>query len=234
MIYEFFSVDNVFFAVLGYPMSYLEFFGTILNITCVWLVARRNIWSWPVGIAAVLLFGALFYQIRLYSDFIEQIYYLVTGFYGWYVWTRSGKPDSGADAPDTSVVSMSVGEKVLTGAAIAAGTLGLGYFMTRIHVIFPVWFPEAASFPYLDALTTVMSFAAQLLLVWKRFENWYLWIVVDVIGVWLYFEKDVKFVSLLYLVFLIIATNGLFSWRKAWKRNAVRAGVSGRKEVGVL
>jgi len=234
MIYEFFSVDNVFFTVLGYPMSYLEFFGTVLNITCVWLVARRNIWNWPVGIAAVLFFGALFYQIRLYSDFIEQVYYLVTGFYGWYVWTRSGKPDDEADVPDTSVVSMSVGEKALTGAAIAAGTLGLGYFMARIHVIFPVWFPEAASFPYLDALTTVMSFAAQLLLVWKRFENWYLWIVVDVIGVWLYFEKDVKFVSLLYLVFLIIATNGLFSWRKAWKRNAVRAGVSGRKEVGVL
>lgn len=235
MIYEFFSVDTVFFSVLGYPMSYLEFFGTILNIACVWLVARKNIWSWPIGIAAVIFFGALFYQIRLYSDFIEQIYYLLTGFYGWYVWTKLGKHDRGTDVSDTSIVSMSIGEKATTGAVIAAGTLGLGYFMAQIHFIFPDWFSEAASFPYLDAFTTVMSFAAQMLLVWKRFENWYLWIAVDVIGIWLYFEKDVKFVSLLYLVFLALAISGLVVWRRAWKGNIARDGIMIEgKEVGSI
>lgn len=235
MIYEFFSVDNVFFTVLGYPMSYLEFFGTILNIVCVWLVARKNIWNWPVSIAAVILFGALFYQIRLYSDFIEQIYYLITGFYGWYVWKKLGKSDDETNDPDFSIVSMSIKEKAVTGAMIAVGTFGLGYLMARIHVIFPAWFPEAASFPYLDAFTTAMSFAAQLLLVWKRFENWYLWIVVDVVGVWLYFEKDVKFVSLLYLVFLVLATKGLLTWRAAWKRNVTLAGAAPEgKEVGAV
>lgn len=235
MILSFFDVDNAFFSVLGYPMSYLEFVGTLFNILCVWLVARKSIWNWPVSIAAVILFGALFYQIRLYSDFIEQIYYLLTGIYGWFLWARLGKREQADGTPDSSITSMSTKEKFSTGVAIVFGTVVLGYFMARIHVIFPTWFPEAASFPYLDAFTTAMSFAAQLLLVWKRFENWYLWIVVDVIGVWLYFEKDVKFVSLLYLIFLILATKGLLTWRKAWKRNATIACVVPKgKEVGVV
>ena len=69
------SVNTVFFTVLGYPMSYIELVGTILYLLSVWLIARRNMLTWPVGIVSVLLYMALFYQIRLYSDALEQVYY---------------------------------------------------------------------------------------------------------------------------------------------------------------
>jgi nicotinamide mononucleotide transporter len=59
-----------------------------------------------------------------------------------------------------------------------------------------------------------MSFAAQILMAHKKIECWYLWITVDIIGIGLYFAKGVVFVSLLYLIFLILATKGLFNWRK--------------------
>lgn len=68
------SVDNVFFTVPGYPMSYIEFAGTILYLASVWLIARRNVLTWPIGIASVLLYLILFYQIHLYSDALEQVY----------------------------------------------------------------------------------------------------------------------------------------------------------------
>jgi nicotinamide mononucleotide transporter len=101
--------------------------------------------------------------------------------------------------------------------AIVLGTLALGRFISQIHLILPAWFPEAASYPYLDAFTTVMSFAAQWLLVQKRVDSWYLWVTVDVIGVWLYYQKGVVFVSLLYAIFLVIAIKGTIDWRKSAK-----------------
>jgi len=67
-------------------MSYLEFVGTLLNLWSVWLVTRNNILTWPVGNIGVIFFAVLFYQIRLYSDLIEQVYFLITGFYGWWAW----------------------------------------------------------------------------------------------------------------------------------------------------
>lgn len=233
MVSAFFDVNNVFFTALGYPMSYLEFFGTMLNITCVWLVARKSIWNWPISILGVVLFGSLFYQIRLYSDFIEQIYYLLTGFYGWYAWMKLDRDARIEGVSGSLISSISRNERTAAGVFILIGTIVLGYFMSRIDVLFPQWFPEAAAYPYLDALTTIMSFVAQWLLVKKRLENWYLWIVVDIIGIWLYYEKDVKFVSLLYLVFLVIATHGLFSWRKLWKDGRANASVP-RKEAGAI
>ena len=99
----------------------------------------------------------------------------------------------------------------------AAFTIGLslivGLAMTRVHLWQPAIFPEPASYPYVDGLTTVMSFVAMWLLARKRVESWVYWIIVDVIGIWLYFVKDVKFLSLLYVILLVIATRGFLEWR---------------------
>ena len=89
--------------------------------------------------------------------------------------------------------------------------------MSRVHLWLPVLFPEAASFPYLDALTTIMSFTAMWLMARKRIESWHYWIVVDIIGIWLYYVKEVRFISLLYVILLIMAINGLRMWHKTFK-----------------
>ena len=94
--------------------------------------------------------------------------------------------------------------------------------MDRVHTIIPTWFPEPASFPYLDALTTIMSFTAMWLMAQKRIESWMYWIIVDVIGIGLYYTKGVKFVALLYVVLLVMASKGLLSWMKV-KRASVAA-----------
>lgn len=83
------SVDTIFVTILGYPLSYIEFVGTILYLWSAWLIARRNVLTWPVGIVSVLLYMLLFYQIRLYSDALEQVYYLGASIYGWWFWSRT-------------------------------------------------------------------------------------------------------------------------------------------------
>ena len=60
-----------------------------------------------------------------------------------------------------------------------------------------------------------MSFVAMWLLARKHIESWIYWIVVDVIGIGLYFAKDVKFISLLYVILLVLAIRGLINWRRA-------------------
>lgn len=208
---HFFSVNNIVFTVLGYPMSYVEFLGTILYLWSVWLIARRNLLTWPIGIISVLLYLILFYQIRLYSDAVEQVYYLGASAYGWWIWNRSPK-DNGqiADVSYSNSKAM-----ILWVIVTAVVSVVLGFLMSRIHIILPMVFPEAASVPFLDALTTIMSFSAMWLMAQKKTESWVYWIIVDCIGIWLYFAKDVKFVSLLYVILLVMAFNGLRIWNKS-------------------
>ena len=58
-VLSFFDVNNTFFTLFGYSISYLEFTGTLFNLASVILVARRSIWNWPVAIIGVILFGIL-------------------------------------------------------------------------------------------------------------------------------------------------------------------------------
>jgi nicotinamide mononucleotide transporter len=212
---EFLSVNKVAFTLLGYPLSYIELCGTLCYLWSVWLIARRRMLTWPVGILSVLLYAALFYQIRLYSDALEQIYYLGASVYGWWHWSRTREAAAADEAPSISV-GYSPARGIVLGLVLTV-ILGvaLGTLMGRAHILMPALFPEPASFPYLDALTTVMSFTAMWLLARRRVESWFYWIVVDLIGIWLYYVKEVRFVALLYVVLLCLAVNGLMSWMRA-------------------
>ncbi|MBL0350931.1 MAG: nicotinamide mononucleotide transporter [Elusimicrobia bacterium] len=205
-----FSTSTVLFRVAGYALSPVEFLGTLLTLWSVWLVTRRNVWNWPVGNLGGLLFAFLFYQIRLYSDLVEQIYYIATGFYGWWVWTRRG-----ASAERELGVTIATPRwRAVSLGAIVLGTAVMGFVMSRVNLWWPLWFPETASYPYWDAFTTVVSFTAQLLMAHKKLDCWPLWVLVDVIGIGLYFVKGVVFVSFLYVVFLGLALSGWRSWHR--------------------
>src|SRR6185295_10904889 len=90
-------LDHTLVTVIGYDLSYLEFFGTVFNLASVWLVIKRHVLTWPIGISGSVVFAVLFYDVRLYSDLVAQLYFVATGFYGWWVWVRprhGGHPNS--------------------------------------------------------------------------------------------------------------------------------------------
>jgi len=216
-----FSVQTVAFTVLGYPMSWIELIGTVFNLWCVWLVARNKILNWPIGLIGVVVFGIMFWQIRLYADLFEQMYFFVTGVWGWWVWAHPRTKAVEDVSGQLAISRLSLRSIVGYGAGIVAATAVVTWAMSHLHLWLPSLFPEAASFALLDSLTTVMSFAAQFMLVRRQLENWVLWIFVDVIGIGLYWAKDVRLVSLLYVVFLGLAINGLIRWTREYRARRV-------------
>ncbi len=210
---EFFSVKKIIFTIFSYPMSYIELVGTLLYLWSVWLISQRNMLTWPVGIISVLLYMMLFYQIQLYSDALEQIYYLGTSLYGWWYWGSTRKHPEEITLVNYSSPKWMFGWIGLTSII----SIALGLLMSKIDVICPSIFPRKASFPFLDALTTIMSFTAMWLMVRRRIESWIYWIIVDIIGIGLYYAKEIKFISLLYVILLGLAIKGFISWHKSTK-----------------
>ena len=202
------SVQAVALTVLGHPLSFIELVGTVTYLWSVWLMARRQMLTWPMGMVSVVLYMALFWQIRLYSDALEQVYYLGASVYGWYRWSK------GREGGETPLVVRVSPPRVIAiqVVLVAVGTLGLGYLMSQAHSVAPGLFPERAAFPYLDAGTTVASFVAMALLTLKRVESWAWWIGVDVVGIGLYWVKDVRFIALLYVLLLGLAIRGFREW----------------------
>ena len=182
-------------------MNPVEIAATIFGLLCVWLTVKQNIWCWPTGLVMVVLYISIFYEAKLYSDVILQVFYIFVQFYGWYYWLHGGKNRS--EVPVTKMTKTALTVWTLIGIV---GTLGWGYFMNRF---------TDASIPYGDAFTTVISIVAQWLMAKKVLESWWYWIAVDVVAVGVYFVKGLYLTTGLYAVFLGLAIAGYIAWRKS-------------------
>lgn len=210
-ISDLFSIENVLFELLGYPVSYLEFAGAVSGLVSVYYAARSNIWTWATGLVNVTCFFLIFYQVQLYSDMFLQAYFFALSVYGWVVWNKQDKQ------PENPIKTLSNKQR-LTGLVLLLGsTLLTGTLIANIHLYFPQIFTKPASFPYLDTFIAVLSVLATLLLARRILENWILWIVVDILSTGLYAVKGVMLIAIEYVVFFCIASFGLYNWLKLLK-----------------
>ena len=129
-------------------MSGLELIAAVLGVTAVWLTVKQNTWCWPIGLVMVLIYGWLFYEVKLYSGMLLQLAYAILQLYGWWQWKRPGRTE------DARQVSRLQGPALFAG--LAAGVLlsaALGTAMAN-------W--TDAVLPWLDATLTGFSLVAQL------------------------------------------------------------------------
>jgi len=213
---EFFDVNKEFLNLLGYSMSYIEFTGVVFGLIAVWLSAKAHILSWPIGIINVILAAILYFQIQLYPDMFLQIFFFVTNIIGWWRWANP-KPNEADKKQELKVSYMKKNQLIFTVLIAVAGTFILGQFASNLHEWFPKIFSKPSAYPYVDSFITVMSVLTTFYMIEKKVESWIIWIIVDIIATILYYIKGVKFYSLEYLIFTIIATYGLMHWAKEYK-----------------
>lgn len=181
-------------------MNYLEITGCVTGIICVYLNIKQNVLGWVFGIASVICYTFVFYSSKLYGDAALQIFFLFFSIKGLFLWMRKDK-DGHALAP--SHCTKKEWLYIFISVAFFSGFL-VGFLDKYTD----------SDVPFLDAITTIISIVAQILLGKKRIENWFLWIIVNVIYVVLYLQKSLHLTALLYVIFLIMAIFGFIEWRK--------------------
>jgi nicotinamide mononucleotide transporter len=181
-------------------VSGIEAGAFILGVLNVLLLVKRSIWNYPFGIAMVLLYALVFYEAKLYSDALLQIFFFVVQIYGWFHWVRAR-----GEAGEIRVELLSNRARVLILLASASAILAWGAMMRA-------W--TDASYPYWDATVAMLSVVAQILLARRYLENWALWVLVDLLSIGLYAAKGLWLTLILYVVFLGLATWGLVQWHR--------------------
>ena len=212
---NFFDINNIAFELLDYKMSWLELVATIAGLLAVWLSAREHISNWGIGLINVVCSAVIFYKMSLYSDVFLQIYFFVTGVYGWYLWSKR-KADTHENVVKISWLTQR--QQILMVMSILISTVLIGFLMTKAHSWAPSVFPTEAAFPYADTLVMVMSIFGNLLLVVKKIESWILWVLVDMIAPVLYFQKGILLITFEYVIFLGLASFALVNWLRIYEK----------------
>jgi len=177
----------------------LEVAANAVNTISIFLAARNSVHTWWTGIAGCALFGWLFMGSRLYADATLQGFFIAASAAGWWRWIRGIR---GAPLP---VRRSPPGHIVLLAAAGVAVTLGYGWLLRR--------FTNAWA-PYPDSAVLAFSVLGQLLLVGRRIESWWCWLLVNTIAVPLYISRDLHLTAALYGAYWVNAVVALVRWRR--------------------
>ena len=181
-------------------MGGIEIAAALLGVINVLLVVRRSVWNFPFGIAMVSLYFFVFWDAKLYSDALLQVFFLLIQFYGWWAWVNADRVDHGVAV---GWLCNAARLRWLAGTAVATIIWGIG--MAR--------YTDAAA-PMADATVAGLSVSAQILQSLRKVESWVLWVTVDILAIGLFSWRGLGVTAALYGLFLILAAIGLFEWRR--------------------
>ncbi len=182
--------------------SVAEIVAVAAAILYLLLAIRQNIWCWLFAGVSTSIYIVLFIDARLYMEAVLNGFYLAMAGYGWYSWT-TGRAE-GAELP-VVVWPPATHAAAITG--IAALSVANGCLLTRY---------TDAAFPYVDSATTWFAIWATFLVARKVLENWWYWLVIDVVSVFIYWTRGLELTSLLFVVYVIMIPFGLLAWHRSY------------------
>lgn len=190
--------------------EFLEIIGTIVGLVYLYLEYKASIHLWVAGIIMPAIYIFIYWDAGLYADFGINVYYLLAALYGWFLW-KYGNKNKCSEASNGNELPISKIPKRLIFPSI------LVFVLTFILISYILISFTDSNVPYLDSFTTALSIVGMWMLARKFIEQWWVWIVVDLVSAGLYVYKELYMTSGLYALYAVIAFFGYLNWKKLMK-----------------
>jgi nicotinamide mononucleotide transporter len=181
----------------------LEVAASLAGFVTVYLVIKRSVWCWPVGLLQVSLYIYVFYHVKLYSDMVLHIAYIFMQIYGWWSWT-SNKRTYG----EVQVIAVRWPDVLRWIGISLIISFSLGWIMATY---------TDAEMAYLDAFVAGTSLVAQWLLSKRYLSNWWFWIVEDIVAIDVCLRESLFPTAALHAVFIFMAAYGFWIWLREYR-----------------
>lgn len=196
------------------------------GVFCVFMVGKGKLSNYLWGALNALLYGAFAFSVGYTGDAILNIFYfLPIQFIGFFMWKENTKNEV-VKANKLKVKDLVV-FSIITAILFGGFWLLIPAMDNELHkfVLKDSDYDYAFRYDYLprifDTLTNTFSIVAQLLMIKRYKEQWYLWIVINVLQISMYagvngWGLNIPMI-LMWGVFLVNAIYSLINWIKMEK-----------------
>jgi nicotinamide mononucleotide transporter len=181
----------------------LEAVSVVFGFAYTVLAVKRTRWCWVAALLSSAPLVYLAWVSRLPMQAALQAYYVAMAVYGFWHWSRD------AGKATRAVTTWPAVNHAIAWAAI----LVVSYAWSRFFLAGQT----QAAWPFLDSLTTFGSLVATWLMAQVKLENWFYWIVLDAISVFLFATQGLMLVALLFTAYLVLSAIGFFTWFRTWR-----------------
>lgn len=202
---------TLYFALTNHEQAWwyitIDSLAAICGVFCVVLCAggKKSQYYW--GFVNIVAYIVIAFINKYYGEvMLNALYYLPTQFIGLYVWSKHYHEDS----DQVEGKRMSLTFIALWGVMSAAGVFGYKLVLDAL----------GGNATLLDSMSTVLSLAANALMVARYREQWLLWIVVDVVTVVMWALAGDLLMTAMWAIYLLNAVYGWVMWCRMSRREA--------------
>lgn len=183
------------------------------GVACVVCTGKGKLSAYVFGAVNTLLYAIIALGAGYYGEvMLNALYYFPLQFYGFAVWYRHMNENT----HEVEKIRMKGKHRAALALIVTIATAAYGYVLKIL----------GGTLPFVDALSTVVSVVAMIVSIKRYMEQWILWIVVDVVTVFMwvfaFLNGNDSFATLLmWIVYLFNAVVMYLKWAKEAKNEVI-------------
>lgn len=193
---------NAGFTLFGENIRWADLIGNLAALGTVALAVRRSLWTWPVQLCGSVLLFAVSIDAHLTGNALKQLMFLALVGYGWYRWLKGTR--GGAEL---AVRPATGRERMMLAGLLVGGTVAMALLFDYTGISWAPW-PDA----FIFVGSAVATFGQSRALV----DFWFVWIIVDLVGLPLTLMSGLWVTGAVYGVFFILAVMGIRDWMRQY------------------
>ena len=194
-------------------MDMMEIFTLVTGVIYIILEIRQKNLMWLVGVLTSVAAMWVFFRQGLYASFALNTYYLVTSFIGLWQWSRD-KKKLVSEGDRIHLNRLTAKAVAVSAVVMVLGTFGLVELMQWLN---SAGILQENPMSYLDSAATILSAIATWWLVRSYIQQWWLWIVADLMSTILCASQGMWWMTALYAAYTLSAVYGWVHWHRNGK-----------------
>ena len=188
-------------------LTAVNFVSAVAGVLCVFFCARAQVSNFIFGLINTLVYIVYLFYWHIWGTMcLELFLYLPMGVIGWIHWARH------RDTQRQELIvarKLNLWQNALTAVLILAGTL----------VYYRILLNAGGNVALWDAATVAIGIAATALQTLRYREQYWWWLVTDVVAVAMYIEHFDPVYLTKKTIYLIVAVIGLINWLRLSRKN---------------
>lgn len=196
--------------------GWLEFVSAMTGVVGAILIAKGKLSGYFHGVIATATYGWISYTYNLLGETIVYFaLFLPMQFIGWWFWFKNSQSDNSNKTVTVVMKKLSI-KGILLLTLFSISTI-IGYALVIKFI--------GGYNPSLDSATSVLSIIATALMVLGYREQWYVWIITNMVAIVLWVQavmhhEDQGYAILaMWVIYLLNSLYGVYTWTKGAKAN---------------
>lgn len=184
-------------------MNTLDIIGATIGLFYIVSEYRADRWFWPLSLLMSAFYAVIDFSVGYYANGSICIYNFIMSVYGLLVWRGIIQSKTREERPIGSCPGRYWWQIVLLTALLS---VALWFILSHL--------PNESSHPVIDGISSALNIVGMLMLAQKWWQQWFCWLLVEPMMIYLFQCSGNYASAILYIVFEVFVILGIIRWRK--------------------